>query len=269
MFEEMYEVKRREVNKAFEKYEKEMQRAKQSGSKAKQDKADKNAKMAAAKKQGKKKDKGFNMEDDSEPIAAPRKWRDYSVRFEFPCSSELAPPLLQMIDVDFAYPGRDDFGLSNVNLGVDMGSRVAIVGPNGAGKSTLMNLIAGDLVPVQGECRRNQKLRVGRYAQHFVDTLQMDESPVTYLMQKFPESGLKGEQMRAKLGRFGLSGQHHLTPICKLSGGQKARVVFTAISLMEPHILLLDEPTNHLDMQSIDALCDAIQVVSFCRSGEL
>jgi ATP-binding cassette subfamily F protein 1 len=55
--------------------------------------------------------------------------------------------------------------------------------------------------------------------------------------------------MRAKLGRFGLSGQHHLTPICKLSGGQKARVVFTAISLQEPHILLLDEPTNHLDMQ--------------------
>ena len=65
--------------------------------------------------------------------------------------------------------------------------------------------------------------------------------------------------MRARLGRFGLSGHHHLTPICKLSGGQKARVVFTSISLSQPHILLLDEPTNHLDMQSIDALCDAVQ----------
>lgn len=70
---------------------------------------------------------------------------------------------------------------------------------------------------------------------------------------------MKPEQMRAMLGRFGLAGQHHLTPICKLSGGQKARVVFTSIALSNPHILLLDEPTNHLDMQSIDALCDAIQ----------
>lgn len=71
---------------------------------------------------------------------------------------------------------------------------------------------------------------------------------------------MKPEDMRAMLGRFGLSGKHHLTPICKLSGGQKSRVVFTAISLLQPHILLFDEPTNHLDMQSIDALCDAIEV---------
>jgi ATP-binding cassette subfamily F protein 1 len=75
------------------------------------------------------------------------------------------------------------------------------------------------------------------------------------------QAGLKGEQMRAQLGRFGLSGHHHLQPICKLSGGQKARVVFTSISLSNAHILLLDEPTNHLDMQSIDALSDALKEV--------
>jgi energy-coupling factor transporter ATP-binding protein EcfA2 len=195
--------------------------------------------------------------------------------------------------------GRDDFGLQNINIGIDMGSRIAIAGPNGAGKTTLMNLLSGerhtphtnqqhspsqpllsaahqhqlsckalaaaavleallstqlatprftplpqslkhhpqlptrtplihhplpppppgDLEPTAGESRRSHKLRIGRYNQHFVDALAFDENPVEYLLNKFPESGLKPEQMRAMLGRFGLSGQHHLTPIVKLSGG--------------------------------------------------
>ena len=73
----------------------------------------------------------------------------------------------------------------------------------------------------------------------------MDESAVEYLLRMFPQSGLKPETARALLGRFGLEGHNHLSPIIKLSGGQKARVVFAAISLSEPHILLMDEPTNH------------------------
>ena len=92
-----------------------------------------------------------------------------------------------------------------------------------------------------------------------MDVLTLDVTPVMYLMEKFPDSGYRVEQMRAKLGKFGLSGHHHMQPIVKLSGGQKARVVFAAISLSKPHILLLDEPTNHLDMQSVDALADAIE----------
>ena len=100
---------------------------------------------------------------------------------------------------------------------------------------------SGDLQPTEGDFRKSYKLRIGRYAQHFVDALEMDVNPIEYLLNKFPESGLKNEQMRAQLGRFGLSGHHHLQPICKLSGGQKARVVFTSISLSNPHILLFDE----------------------------
>lgn len=74
---------------------------------------------------------------------APKRWSDYTVQFEFPEPTELPPPLIQLNDVSFQYPGRDDFGLKDLNIGVDMGSRVAIVGPNGAGKTTLMNLLSG------------------------------------------------------------------------------------------------------------------------------
>ncbi|KAK1649407.1 hypothetical protein QYE76_067212 [Lolium multiflorum] len=262
-FESGYEQKRKEMNKKFEIYEKQMKAARKTGSKAAQDKVKGQALSKAHKEVAKGKGKGKNVANDDDnvkPADLPQKWLDYKVEFHFPEPTLLTPPLLQLIEVGFSYPGRPDFKLSDVDVGIDMGTRVAIVGPNGAGKSTLLNLLAGDLTPGEGEARRSQKLRIGRYSQHFVDLLTMEENAVQYLLRLHPdqEGMSKAEAVRAKLGKFGLPGHNHLTPIVKLSGGQKARVVFTSISMSHPHILLLDEPTNHLDMQSIDALADAL-----------
>ncbi|CAF1852788.1 unnamed protein product [Brassica oleracea var. botrytis] len=267
-FETGYEQRRKEMNKKFEIHEKQVKAAKRSGDRAQQEKVKDKAKLAVKKEASKRKAKGKAVDEDGPAPEAPKKDNGYSVEFHFPEPTELTPPLLQLLEVSFCYPDRPDFKLSDVDVGIDMGTRVAIVGPNGAGKSTLLNLLAGDLVPTEGEVGRSQKLRIGRYSQHFVDLLTMDETPVEYLLRLHPNPRQEGsattpeEAVRAKLGKFGLPSDNHKTSITNLSGGQKARVVFASISMSKPHILLLDEPTNHLDMESIDALAGALDEFS-------
>jgi ATP-binding cassette subfamily F protein 1 len=128
---------------------------------------------------------------------------------------------------------------------------------NSLSHSTIIKLITDEVKPPDGEVRRNPRLRIGVYNQHFVDRLPMDEDPVTYLRRLFNEETY--QSVRNKLGKYGLEGHAHTIPIRDLSGGQKARVVFVELSLMQPHLLFLDEPTNNLDIESIDALCQALR----------
>jgi ATP-binding cassette subfamily F protein 2 len=192
---------------------------------------------------------------------------DPKYHFAFPECERLAPPVLAFQDVSFSYSGKkEDFLYEDLSFGVDQDSRIALVGPNGVGKSTLLKLMRGELQPVEGDIKRHGHLRLGVYNQHSAEILPGDKSPLQFMMEKYGEgitttSGtvkMEQQEWRAKLGCYGVRQEKQLMPIETMSDGLKSRVVFTLISLSNPHILLLDEPTNHLDMQCIDALADAI-----------
>jgi ATP-binding cassette subfamily F protein 1 len=208
---------------------------------------------------GGKKGRGGAAAETSEEVTASLqlldKPKEYTVNFNFPNPSELAPPVLDIREVSFKYGEKYPWLFEDVTFGIDQSSRIAIVGPNGVGKSTLLNLIMGDLEATQGEITRNRFLRIGKYNQHFVDVLPMGETPVQFLQRKHD---VRYQEARAILGRFGLEAHAHEIKMTDLSGGQKARVVFASLSKQDSHILFMDEPTNHLDIESIDALADAI-----------
>lgn len=182
---------------------------------------------------------------------------DKTVTFYFPSCGTIPPPVIMVQNVSFRYSEDTPYIYKNLEFGIDLDTRLALVGPNGAGKSTLLKLLYGDLIPTEGMIRKNSHLRIARYHQHLHELLDLDISPLDYMLKSFPDVKER-EEMRKIIGRYGLTGRQQVCPIRQLSDGQRCRVVFAYLAWQCPHLLLLDEPTNHLDMETIDALADAI-----------
>ncbi|KPP58175.1 ATP-binding cassette sub-family F member 2-like [Scleropages formosus] len=161
---------------------------------------------------------------------------DKTLSFYFPPCGKIPPPVIMVQNVSFRYSDSAPYIYKNLEFGIDLDTRVALVGPNGAGKSTLLKLLAGE---------------------HLTEQLELDLSPLEYMMKCYPEIKEK-EEMRKIIGRYGLTGKQQVSPIRNLSDGQKCRVCFAWLAWQNPHMLFLDEPTNHLDIETIDALADAI-----------
>ena len=176
------------------------------------------------------------------------------VVFTFPEPEELSPPIINMEGVAVGYGGP--LILKNLSLRIDQDDRIALLGRNGEGKSTLSKLLAGKLKPAMGKMVSSSKLRIGYFAQHQVDELVIDETPLQHVMRLRPAEGQP--RLRARLAGFGLMADQAETAVGRLSGGQKARLSLLLATIDAPHLLILDEPTNHLDMESREALVEAL-----------
>ena len=175
----------------------------------------------------------------------------------FPEPDTLSPPILRLDGVSVGYGGPPV--LRGLELRIDQDDRIALLGRNGEGKSTLSKLLAGKL-DGDGTLTRAAKLRVGYFAQHQVDELELDETPLQHLQRERPDQ--PPAKLRARLAGFGLQAAQADTVVAKLSGGQKARLSLLLATLDAPHLLILDEPTNHLDIQSREALVEALTAYS-------
>jgi ATP-binding cassette subfamily F protein 3 len=137
------------------------------------------------------------------------------------------------------------------------GARIALLGPNGAGKSTLIKLLVGELAPTSGKLEITPDIRIGYFAQHQLENLDSDATPLVHLERLAPkETQLT---LRTFLGRFGLAGDSENRPVASFSGGEKSRLALALLAWQKPHLLLLDEPTNHLDLDMRDALTIALE----------
>ena len=179
---------------------------------------------------------------------------DAVTRFDFPEPQELPPPLLTLENGSAGYDGKAV--LKRLNLQIVDNDRIAMLGANGNGKSTLAKVLSGRLELMDGKLTKSSKLKIGYFAQHQAEELPLDMTPVEFMSPKFPD--YREPQVRAYLARFGLTQEKALTRIDKLSGGEKARLLFAAMAYNAPEVLILDEPTNHLDIDGREALIRAL-----------
>nr|WP_309503435.1 ABC-F family ATP-binding cassette domain-containing protein [uncultured Roseovarius sp.] len=179
-------------------------------------------------------------------------------KFTFPSPEELSPPIIALENVAVGYDGKPV--LSRLSLRIDQDDRIALLGKNGEGKSTLSKMLAGKLDVMSGSMTTSSKLRVGYFAQHQVEELHVDETPVDHIRRLRP--GETPSRLRARLGGFGIGAEQAETLVGKLSGGQKARLSLMLATIDAPHMLILDEPTNHLDIESREALVEALTAYS-------
>ena len=175
---------------------------------------------------------------------------DSEFSFEFPAPDKLPSPLIRLHDAAVGYGERTV--LSGIKLSLEPGQRIGLVGPNGEGKSTLVKLLAGELDIRAGEMTRHPDLRVGYFAQHQLEQLNPDASPLEHFKDLDPK---KGEQeLRNVLGGFNFVGDRVFEKVGPFSGGEKARLALAMVVYRKPNLLLLDEPTNHLDLDMRQAL---------------
>ncbi|MFV2052995.1 ABC-F family ATP-binding cassette domain-containing protein [Aliiroseovarius sp. YM-037] len=174
--------------------------------------------------------------------------------FTFPKPEELSPPILQLEGASVGY--GDTTVLSRLDLRIDQDDRIALLGKNGEGKSTLSKLLSDRLHAMSGRVTKTNKLRVGYFAQHQVDELFIDETPLDHIRRLRPDE--TPAKLRARLGGFGIGAEQADTVVGRLSGGQKARLSLMLATIDAPHMLILDEPTNHLDIESREALVTAL-----------
>ena len=175
-------------------------------------------------------------------------------KFTFPEPEELSPPIINLESASVGYDGVPV--LSKLSLRIDQDDRIALLGQNGEGKSTLSKLLSGKLEPMGGRITRARKLRIGYFAQHQLDELHADETPLDHIRRL--RSGETPARLRARLAGFGIGAEQADTVAGKLSGGQKARLSLLLATIDAPHMLVLDEPTNHLDMESREGLIEAL-----------